>query len=127
MGSHCGHDWHLFPNTGHACHGLTFALCYRARPNGYDPNSCIFEVCALERFPEGEEPKTEWEFKPDPTEEAWRKVLFQDFGNMPYVQKGIKSRGFKGPRPSPVQELSVIHFHRLLAQYMGTGAPRPLP
>jgi hypothetical protein len=25
-----------------------------------------------------------------------------------------------------VQELSVIHFHRLLAQYMGTGAPQPL-
>jgi nitrite reductase/ring-hydroxylating ferredoxin subunit len=120
-----GHDWHVFPNLVFLF-GLTFALCYRARPNGYNPDSCIFEVCALERFPEGQEPKTEWEFTPDPTEESWRKVLFQDFSNMPYVQKGIKSRGFRGPRPSPVQELSVIHFHRLLAQYMGTGAPQPL-
>jgi hypothetical protein len=37
----------------------------------------------------------------------------------------MKSRGFKGPRPSPVQEIGVIHFHRLLAKYMGTGAPQP--
>ena len=50
----------------------------------------------------------------------------EDFGNMAAVQKGMKSRGYAGPRPSPAQELSVIHFHRLLARYMGTGAPRPI-
>ena len=94
----CGHDWHLFPNTV-ILPGRTFALCYRARPNGYDPNSCIFEVYVLERFPDGQEPKTEWVFAPDPTEEQWRLILSQDFGNMPYVQKGMKSRGFPGPRP----------------------------
>jgi Luciferase-like monooxygenase len=39
---------------------LTTALCYSARPNGYDPNSCAFEVSCYELFPEGEEPQTEW-------------------------------------------------------------------
>lgn len=121
-----GHDWHIFPNTI-ILPGLSFALCYRARPNGYDPDSCIFEVYVLERFPEGQEPKTEWVHKPDPTEEKWRKILSQDFGNMPQVQKGMKSRGFGGARPNPVQEVAVIHFHRLLAQYMnGIGAPRAI-
>ena len=118
----CGLDWHIFPNSA-ILPGIASALCYRARPNGYDPDSCIFEVYIIEHFPEGEEPETEWVYEPDPSEEKWRKILSQDFLNMPEVQKGMKSRGFKGARPSPVQELPVIHFHRTLAQYMGTGSP----
>lgn len=120
-----GHDWHIFPNTV-ILQGPAFALCYRARPNGYNPDSCIFEVYVLERFPEGQEPKTEWVYKPEATEEQWLKILSQDFGNMPQVQKGMKSRGFMGARPSPVQEVAVTHFHRLLAKYMGTGTPQPV-
>lgn len=120
-----GNGWHIFPNTI-VLHGLTTALCYRSRPNGYDPDSCIFEVYVLERYPEGEEPKTQWVYQPDPTEDKWRKILCQDFANMPQVQKGMKSRGFEGPRPNPVQEVPVTHFHRLLAKYMGVGTPRRL-
>lgn len=120
-----GIDWHVFPNTV-ILPSVTSALCYRARPHGYDPDSCIFEVYALERFPEAQEPKTEWVFQSDATAEKWRLILAQDFQNMPEVQKGMKSRGFVGPRPNPVQEIPVTHFHRTLAQYMGTGAPRPI-
>jgi nitrite reductase/ring-hydroxylating ferredoxin subunit len=121
-----GIDWHIFPNTV-VLHGITFVLGYRARPNGYDPDSCIFEVYVLERYPEGQEPVTENVYQPDHTEEKWRKVLLQDFQNMPEVQRGMKSRGFPGPRPNPKQEQPVINFHRTLAEYMGTGAPRPIP
>jgi len=120
-----GHDWHIFPNNV-ILQGITFALCYRARPNGSDPNSCIFEVYVIERYPEGQEPGTEWVNVPDPKDDRWPPVLQQDFDNMPYVQKGMKSRGFKGARPNPSQEATVIHFHRTLAEYMGTGAPEPL-
>jgi nitrite reductase/ring-hydroxylating ferredoxin subunit len=120
-----GHDWHLFPNTV-VLPSLTYALCYWARPDGYDPNSCYFYVYALERFPEGEEPKTEWNFAAEPTADNWRLIMSQDFQNMPEVQRGMRSRGFMGPRPSPVQEVAVTHFHRVLAQYMGTGAPEPI-
>ena len=80
----------------------------------------------LERFPEGEEAKTEWVFEADPDEEKWRLILAQDFQNMPEVQKGMKSRGFMGARPNPLSEVPVTHFHRTLAEYMGTGAPVPL-
>jgi phenylpropionate dioxygenase-like ring-hydroxylating dioxygenase large terminal subunit len=117
--------WHVFPNSVMIV-GLTTALCYRVRPNGNDPDSCIFEVYVIERFPEGQEPKTEWVYEPDPSEERWRLILAQDFQNMPEVQKGMKSRGFPGIRPNPSQELSVVHFLQNLADYMGTGAPQPI-
>src|SRR5699024_4313181 len=62
-----GLAWNIFPNMSFIP-GLTFALCYRTRPYGSDPNKCIYESYALERFPEGEEPKPEWEYA-EPTEE----------------------------------------------------------
>ena len=120
-----GLDWHIFPNSA-ILPGMTYTLCYRARPNGYDPDSCIFEVYILEHFPEGEEPSTEWVHEPDPTEEKWRLILSQDFQNIGEIQKGMKSRGYDGAMPSPYQEVPIIHFHRNLAKYMGTGAPVPL-
>ena len=100
--------------------GITFALCYRTRPYKDDPNYCIFESYALERFPEGEEPKTEWVYA-EPTPEKWGKVLAQDFANMEWVQKGMKSRGFRGTLPNPHQE------QKHLTRYMnGRGAPQLL-
>jgi ring hydroxylating enzyme alpha subunit len=119
-----GHDWHIFPNTI-ILQGITYALCYRARPNGFDPNSCIFDVSVIERYGEGQEPKTQWENVPDPKDPRWPEVLQQDFGNMPFVQRGMKSRGFKGARPNPRQEVTVYKFHQTLSEYMGTGAPFP--
>jgi phenylpropionate dioxygenase-like ring-hydroxylating dioxygenase large terminal subunit len=120
-----GTVWHLFPNTV-VIMGPTFALCYRARPDGANPNSCLFEVYVIERFPEGQEPKPENIKTPIDAHDIWRKVLCQDFANMEAVQKGIKSRGFPGPRPNPVQERGVTNFHRVLAEYMGEGGPIPL-
>jgi hypothetical protein len=43
---------------------------------------------------------------------------------MAAVQKGMRSRAFAGPQPNPHQERKVTNFHRNLAKYMGTGAPR---
>lgn len=120
-----GNVWHIFPNTV-IIHGPTFALCYRARPDGDDPDSCIFEVYTLERFPDGQEPRPQNLHRPEPSIENWRKVLTQDFSNMGAVQRGLKSRSFSGMRPSPVEERALINFHRVLADYMGTGAPQPL-
>lgn len=116
-----GLAWGLFPNQN-ILHGETFALCYRVRPYGDDPNKCLFESYALERFPEGEAPKTEWVHAP-PTGENWGSVLAQDFANMEFVQKGMKSRGFRGPLPNPHQEQKVINLHRNLANFVGMSVP----
>ena len=119
-----GTAWQIFPNfqIGHAVNN---ALCYSARPYGYDPDQCIFEAAVYELYPRGKEPETPWEFCP-PTEEAWCYVLSQDFSNMAAVQQGMKSLGFSGPKPNPYMERSVANLHRNLAKYMGTGAPRRL-
>jgi len=119
-----GTAWQIFPNfqIGHAVNNM---LCYGARPFGYDPDKCIFEAAVYELFPKGKEPQTEWELTP-PDDPRWRSVLPQDFSNMAAVQQGMKMRGFSGPKPNPYREQSVVHLHRNLARYMGTGAPRPL-
>ncbi len=121
IAAEAGLAWSLFPNQT-ILQGATFALCYRTRPYGDDPNQCIFESYALERFPEGEEPKPDW-VNAEPTEEKWGMVLAQDFANMEWVQKGMKSRGFRGARPNPHQEQKIINFHRVLSSYMGRGYP----
>ena len=119
-----GTAWQIFPNfqIGHALNNM---LCYSARPYGDDPDKCIFEAAVYELFPEGEEPETKWEYAPvdDP---GWRTVLPQDFVNMAAMQKGIKSRGFSGPKPNPYRERSIVNLHHNLAKYMGTGAPTDL-
>ena len=76
----------LFPNLS-ILQGVTFALCYRARPYGDDPHKCIFESYAIERFPPGEEPQTEWVYA-EPTAEKWGSVLAQDFSNMKCGSEG---------------------------------------
>ena len=53
-------------------------------------------------------------------------MLSRDVSNMAAVQKGMRSRGFRGTLPNPHQERKVTNFHRNLAQYMGTGALRRL-
>lgn len=118
-----GLAWQVFPNMT-ILQGNVFALCYRTRPYGTDPNKSIYEAFAIERFPEGEEPATEWVYTETDDVESWGKVLSQDFSNMRAVQRGMKSRGFRGPLPNPVQERKVTNLHRNLAAYMGRGAPR---
>lgn len=114
----------IFPNMN-LIPGPTFSLCYRVRPYGTDPDKCIYEAVALDRFPEGKEPRTEWKFA-EQVAEQWPFVIAQDISNMVEVQKGLKSHGFRGNLPNPWQERKVTNLHRNLARYMGTGAPKPL-
>jgi phenylpropionate dioxygenase-like ring-hydroxylating dioxygenase large terminal subunit len=122
----CGNSCHFFPNLAIG-YGFTFALCYRARPYGLDPNKCVFEAYVIERFPAGQEPQTQWiQADPKTDPDKWPPVLLQDFDNMTEVQRGMRSAGFRGALPNPLQEVTVSNFHRNLGRYMGIGAPRPL-
>jgi len=109
----------IFPNMNFIP-GPTFALAYRVRPYGTDPDKCIFEAVALDRFPEGKEPETEWTYVEQDLDK-WPYVIAQDISNMVEVQRGYKSRGFRGNLPNPWQERKVTNLHRGLAKYMGTG------
>ncbi|MEW9854398.1 aromatic ring-hydroxylating oxygenase subunit alpha [Novosphingobium sp. M1R2S20] len=114
----------IFPNMN-ILPGPTFALYYRVRPYGSDPDRCIYEAVALDRFAPGEEPKTEWTFLEQDLSQ-WPHVIAQDISNMVEMQRGLKSRGFRGNLPNPWQERKVTNLHRGLARFMGTGAPVPL-
>jgi phenylpropionate dioxygenase-like ring-hydroxylating dioxygenase large terminal subunit len=62
----------------------------------------------------------------DPDCVSLEEFLSQDFQNIGEIQKGVKSRAYDGAMPSPYQEVPIIHFHRTLAKFMGTGAPVPI-
>lgn len=112
-----GADWHMFPNFIVLPY-LDAALCYRARPNGDHPDSCVFDVWSLVRYAPGAEPALKREFFSEWREEDdWGGILSQDFQNLGEVQKGMKSRGFVGSRTNPVQERGITNFHRALSEY----------
>jgi hypothetical protein len=120
-----GLDWHVFPNTIFL-HGLIDGvLWYRVRPNGKDPESCIFDVWSLDRYAPGKEPSLRREFYTDWTEGDWGLIYEQDFINIPEVQKGFKSRGFKGERTNPVQERLISNFHRVLRRFLQDPYDKP--
>jgi hypothetical protein len=114
-----GFNWHVFPNSIIEP-GISCGLGLRLRPHGHDPDSCIFEAHALERFPPGEAPTIENIHDP---QENWPLLWVQDFENLPDVQRGMKCSGRQAVRPNPVMEEAIINLHRNLAKFMSVGAP----
>jgi phenylpropionate dioxygenase-like ring-hydroxylating dioxygenase large terminal subunit len=122
-----GTDWHIFPNTI-LLPSIDSFLWYRARPNGHDVNSCIFDIWNLERFAEGKAPPLQRDFYATPKEfEGQNPFLEQDFSNIEAVQKGMKSRGFEASRTNPLQEVPINNFHRTLFRYLATPPSEPAP
>ncbi len=112
-----GADWHVFPN----CATLPWfdgALWYRSRPNGDDPDSCIFDIWSLKRYAKGQEPPIERQLHKSMDGVSAGQILDQDIANMGLVQKGMKSRAFKAAVTNPLQEVPVKNFHRTLEQYV---------
>ena len=113
-----GTDWHIFPNMI-LLQMHTNCLGYRARPDGDNPDSCIFEVYQLERFPPGTEPKVENRRNDDIYDKSfWGEILLQDFQQMQETHRGVKSRAFVGPKTNPRQEAPVRNFHRVYQEYL---------
>ena len=118
-----GTDWHVFPNMVFLMSpdGMLF---YRARPDGDNPDSCFYDICSIARYAPGAEPplKREFYWGPDDwktdTVKRFGLILSQDFSNMSEVQRGMKSSGFRGARPNPLQESAISNFHRVLREYL---------
>jgi phenylpropionate dioxygenase-like ring-hydroxylating dioxygenase large terminal subunit len=116
-----GVDWHLFPNQI-MLQSQVGLLGYRARPNGHDPHSCIWDVYSLRRYGPSDEPKVSLEWNEDLTDvDFWGKILIQDYENMGDVHRGMRSRGFRGSRTNPKQEVAVSNFHRALHEFIADG------
>jgi phenylpropionate dioxygenase-like ring-hydroxylating dioxygenase large terminal subunit len=119
-----GGTWHIFPNTI-ILSAYDGAMVYRAKPDGDDVDSCLFDVWWCGRYGPGQ-PQPAWTHETflDLAEFKGRNpFLEQDFGNVRQVQRGMKSRGFSGARTNPYQEATVANFHRTLHQYLRGEAP----
>ena len=112
-----GTGWHIFPN----CVTLPYfdgAVWYRARPDGDDPNRCIFNIWSLKRYAPGKEPEVETKIYKDVTGQSFGLIVDQDVENMARVQKGMRSSVFRYAHPNPVQEVEISNFHRVLEEYV---------
>ena len=116
-----GSDWHVFPNQVFLMY-FDGALCYRARPDGDNPDSCIYDIWSLQRYAAGAQPLLDRQiFYGQDDWKGFDKVsiiLAQDFANMEQVQKGMKVDGFQASRTSPLQETSVSNLHRWIRHYV---------
>jgi len=111
------YDWHLFPNTVFLL-DMACCLTYRARPNGNDPDSCIFDVQGLELPPAAGLPTAPPQFFEDWLEGNMGEVLTQDFSNMSEVTAGLHSRHYDGHRLNTAQEMTIWNYHRAIDGFL---------
>jgi hypothetical protein len=95
------------------------SLGYRSRPNGDDPDSCIFEVWSL-TIPSNERTFPRPQVRDvDPHDTgSWRQIPLQDFSNIPRIQRGLHSVGFDATILADYQERSIMHVHQELDRYL---------
>lgn len=117
-----GTAWNVFPNTIMLPNqGSVF--CYRARPNGLDPDSCLFEIFSLDQIPVADYDK-KTDFQPEYFEDfrdADLGVVFtQDLMNAKEVTVGMHSPSFDGHRLSEEQEMTIYNHHRVADRFLWT-------
>jgi phenylpropionate dioxygenase-like ring-hydroxylating dioxygenase large terminal subunit len=101
---------------------LGSCLAYRARPNGLDSDSTLFDVWSLTLFPGGAKPdyatrQVDWR-----DAAAVGRVLAQDFANLAEVAAGMRSRSFRGLRLNGRQEIGILNLHREIDRYLRPGS-----
>jgi phenylpropionate dioxygenase-like ring-hydroxylating dioxygenase large terminal subunit len=125
------HQYHytFFPNTTFTQtpeHGVIF----RYRPHATDPNICYYDFIIMAYLPPGSTPpdvvpETHSHGDHEHYAAAFKgtfdpilaNVLRQDGSNMETMQRGVKSKGFKGMILCD-QEIRLRHFHQTIDQYI---------
>ena len=107
----------IFPNITFNTH-CNSVMVFRQRPHPTDPNKMFYDVQNYSMMPAG----TEWPERPPHRqwkhgEDTLGEVLDQDASNLPMVQRGMNSTGFRGLWISS-QELRIRHFHKTLDDYL---------
>jgi phenylpropionate dioxygenase-like ring-hydroxylating dioxygenase large terminal subunit len=112
-------DYHylIFPNLSMNVHADDFWI-FRQRPHPSDPDRMFYDIMTFELVADGQE----WPQRAE--HRTWKHgdksiglVLDQDAENLPGVQAGMHSMGFKGLWIG-AQELRIRHFHKVLDDYV---------
>ena len=117
-------DFHysVFPNLTFNIFGRS-AWLFRHRPHPVDPDRMYFDFLNLLRAPKAEIPRPEREFFVATDELLLEPVggggelLAQDTYNLPRIQQGMHSAGFRGLHLGN-QEIRIRHFHAALNEYI---------
>ncbi|MFC9554839.1 SRPBCC family protein [Rhodococcus sp. NPDC056960] len=116
----------VFPNF-HPWGGFKSNIVYRWRPNGFDPDSCIFETLIMADPPQGQpvppSAPVRWvsddEQFTDVAELGLLGPVFdQDIDNMVWVQRGMKATLKKGLTLAQYQESRIRQMHQTLSTYI---------
>lgn len=96
------------------------AEMYRARPDGDDPNRCIFEIYSTKTYPAAvKPPRATVEHVSDlDNPEQLLLIPRQDLGNIPRIQQGLRSRGMRQTWLAANQEQIILNMHRELDRYL---------
>jgi hypothetical protein len=123
-------EYFVFPNA-FFFPGLQIPLCYRFRPDGPDPDRCIYEVLFLRPKPRsGPTPQPAEPFDLDvddsyttvpglPT--SLGQVLDQDTTNLAAQTRGFKSSKKRGQTLGNYQEIRARHFQSTVRRYIAEG------
>jgi phenylpropionate dioxygenase-like ring-hydroxylating dioxygenase large terminal subunit len=114
-------DYCIYPNLVGPVNAGNWIL-FRFRPNGDDPDSCLYDVMFLHRFGAGEEPpRVEREFYPAwEDHDDWGPVIGQDLSNMSIVQAGMHDPSFTGLRLNR-QEMGVRNHAKFVQRLAGSA------
>jgi phenylpropionate dioxygenase-like ring-hydroxylating dioxygenase large terminal subunit len=118
-------DYHymIFPNITFNTH-CNSVMVFRQRPHESDPNKMYYDLQNYSLVPDG----GEWPDRPEHRQfahgdESIGEVRDQDASNLPMIQKGMNSAGFRGLWIGD-QELRIRHFHKTLDDYLFRDAIR---
>jgi phenylpropionate dioxygenase-like ring-hydroxylating dioxygenase large terminal subunit len=111
-------EYLFFPNMTGPVAGNSY-LNLRIRPNGMDPDTCVFEIRSLFLFPEGKAPVPQREFIADWESNRDRIPVefLQDFAMYPKIQQGLHQRSFPGSRLSR-QEHNDRMYERTIDRFV---------
>jgi phenylpropionate dioxygenase-like ring-hydroxylating dioxygenase large terminal subunit len=96
------------------------AMMYRARPDGVDPDRCIFEIYSTKTYPAAIKPPRAQVQKVTDTSDPEQVLMIprQDLGNIPRMQKGLHSRGCKQIWLAAEHEKIILNMHQELDRYL---------
>ena len=111
-------DYCIYPNMVGPVSAGNWIL-FRFRPNGNDPDTCLYDVMFMHRFGAGEQvPQVEHEFYPNWRDhDDWGPVIGQDLSNMGHVQTGMHQASYAALRLNR-QEAGVRNFEKFIDRYL---------
>ncbi|MDB5968695.1 MAG: aromatic ring-hydroxylating dioxygenase subunit alpha [Hydrocarboniphaga sp.] len=93
---------------------------YRSRPDGDDPNRCIFEIYSAKTYPAAVRPPRATVEHVTDFDDPEQLLLIprQDLSNIPRIQQGLRSRGMRQTWLAANQEQIILNMHRELDRHL---------